>query len=140
MICYTTSIALLTSSLSPVYAVKDHQQAGEESSEKRHSPARLFISEEALQEKGKTSATTSQRGAAAFVKDQLSRMAHGIGSLVKNQDQEWDLQVDPVQYWRSHFTDEIEDLKTSPNKECLYSLQDLVGKRFLSAYECLRQA
>src|SRR3989338_6911008 len=135
ILCYTTNIAILTSSLSPLYAVKDHQQIQEEDSfAVGHSRARLFVSEE---EKVKTPAAVSHRGATTFIKDQFLRVANGIGSLVRTQDQEWDpfLASKGAQDGQSYFK-EIEDMKTSaPDRRRLKDLQDMVWERNLSPYE-----
>ena len=79
ILSYTTSIALLTSSLSPVYAGKDHNKVDEDLSvEARHRPALLF-SEDALREKAKAHAS-GHTGASGFVRDIASQAYQRVSS------------------------------------------------------------
>ncbi|EKE08878.1 MAG: hypothetical protein ACD_16C00240G0002 [uncultured bacterium] len=135
ILSYTTSIALLTSSLSPVYAGKDHNKVDEDLSvEARHRPALLF-SEDALREKAKAHAS-GHTGASGFVRDIASQAYQRVSSWFGQDEDPFFhelgfLKADD----RESFAEEIEDMKTSaPDRRRLKSLQDMVWERALSPH------
>jgi len=137
LICYTTSIALLTSSLSPVFAGKDYNRVDDDSSvETRHRPVLLF-SEDSSQEKAKAPAN-GHTWAPEFVRDIASQAYKRVSSWFEREEDpfsSYDLSFLGVG-GTEDFAEEIEDMKISGlDRRRLKGLQDMVWERNLSPYE-----
>jgi len=137
LLCYTTSIALLTSSLTPVYAAPNHHNSGQEDlADGEHHRPRLLVPEDSSQEMTKTLAN-GQTWTPEFVKNLASHTYNKMSSWFEPTENASSHDLNSLaEYFAEDFTEEIEDIKTSqPNRKRLEDLQDIVWKGELSPYE-----
>jgi len=138
LLCYTTSIALLTSSLTPVYAGPNlHNNAQEDLADgERHRP-RLLVPEDGLSEEVKTSAEAVQTWAPEFIKNLATHTYNKMSSMFEPTENASSHDLNSLkEYFAEDFAEEIEDIKTSqPNRKRLIDLQNIVWKGELSPYQ-----
>jgi len=136
LLCYTTSIALLTSSLTPVYAAPNYHNSAQEdlADGERHRP-RLLVLEDSSQEMTKTPAN-GQTWTPEFVKNIASHTYNKMSSWFEPTENASSHDLNALaEYFAEDFTEEIEDIKTSqPNRKRLIDLQNIVWKGELSPY------
>jgi len=138
LLCYTTSIALLTSSLTPVYAAPNHHNSTQEdlADGERHRP-RLLVPEDVLPGEVKTSPNSVQTWTPEFVKNLASHTYNKMSSWFEPTENASSHDLNSLkEYFAEDFAEEIEDIKTSqPNRKRLKGLQNIVWRGELSPYQ-----